>query len=406
MIIFHEGLPGSGKSYESVVHHILPTLKSGRVVCAFVEGLDVRKISELLVVEPSYIESLLITVEREDVPRIWEIAPDNSFVVIDELQNFFPAGKQKLDDRITQFVTEHRHRGIDILAMGQDLRDCHALWKRRVDQKTTFMKLDMLGKQSSYKWVVYKATSGEKFQQVTAGVSHYDKKYFGSYKSHVSDLTRVENYKDSRSVIWNNRLLQFGILFVIATIFIAVPHLFKTFSSESGLIQKKSSASFVGATSVPVLAPVAAPVSAPVAASVSAPVAAPVSVPAPVLPLDYVSNLATKYRIRLFCVLVSPSRIPYAVVEFRDDSYRVQERLNSETLLYLGWEVQIVSLHLIKIVKNGTEFIVTPWPISEPVGRVSEEKNREIRSDIRSDRTGQEIQQVKPFPRDGGISGT
>ena len=398
MIIVHEGLPGSGKSYESVVHHILPTLKSGRVVCAFVEGLDVNKIAELLVVESSYIESLLIRLEREDVPRIYEIAPDNSFVVIDELQNFFPAGKQKLDDGITQFVTEHRHRGIDILAMGQDLRDCHALWKRRVDQKTSFMKLDMLGKQSSYKWIVYKATSGEKFRQVTTGVSHYDKKYFGSYKSHVNDLTRVENYNDSRSVVWNNRLLQFALVFAIAMIFICVPYLIKIFSSESGLIPKKQSASF-SATAVPVAAPVSTgvPVPAPVVAPLLASVAAPVSAPAPAPPPDYVSALSVKYRIRLSAVLVSPQRVPYAVVEFRDDSFRIHERLNMETLLYLGWQVQIVSLQLVKLVKADQELIVTPWPISEPVGRVSDEKNRQIRRDG----TGQEIEQIKPFPRDG-----
>ena len=42
----------------------------------------------------------------------------------------FPAGKQNLDTGITEFVTQHRHRGIDIVAMGQDHRDCHMLWKR------------------------------------------------------------------------------------------------------------------------------------------------------------------------------------------------------------------------------------------------------------------------------------
>ncbi|MGL6388160.1 zonular occludens toxin domain-containing protein [Aeromonas hydrophila] len=37
MLIFHEGLPGSGKSYEALVSHIIPRLKDGRTVDAYID---------------------------------------------------------------------------------------------------------------------------------------------------------------------------------------------------------------------------------------------------------------------------------------------------------------------------------------------------------------------------------
>ena len=48
MIIFHEGLPRSGKSYEAMVKHVLEALKQGRKVFAYVEGLNHEKIAEVI----------------------------------------------------------------------------------------------------------------------------------------------------------------------------------------------------------------------------------------------------------------------------------------------------------------------------------------------------------------------
>lgn len=45
MIIFHEGLPGSGKSYEALVKHIIPSLEKGRKVYARLNGFNYEKVS-------------------------------------------------------------------------------------------------------------------------------------------------------------------------------------------------------------------------------------------------------------------------------------------------------------------------------------------------------------------------
>lgn len=70
--------------------------------------------------------------------------------------------------------------------MGQDLRDCHALWKRRVSQKVLFTKLDALGMDKRYSWKLFKAVSGEKFEKVATGTGIYDPKYFGLVASSPS----------------------------------------------------------------------------------------------------------------------------------------------------------------------------------------------------------------------------
>ena len=406
MLLFHEGLPGSGKSYESVVHHIFPALKAGRKVFAFVEGLNHQKIADVLKIDLLLVQSLLIQIDRDQVESIYDVVEDNSFVVIDELQNFFPSGKQKLEPKITQFVTEHRHRGIDILAMGQDYRDCHSLWKRRIDQKVSFMKLDMLGKASSYKWTVFKAISGEKFEKIASGVTRYDEKYFGTYKSHVSLDTRTDQYKDSRAVLWHNRLFQVGAAFVLAVLLLSPLYLKKFFSSDSPLLKNPAL----------VQSPVSAPTPiayTPQPAVYHPPGASPAAAPAPVAPpLDYVGKLASQYRVRLFAALISPGRPAYAVVEFRDSSLRVQERLDSATLMQLGWRVEVLSLSLVRLHRNGqSEMYATAWPIIEPAGQLSDAQNQRVRDagggvPTRARAGGDDppaVPVVPPYPPDGGI---
>lgn len=47
MIIFHEGMPRSGKSYASIKDHIVPSLAKGRKVYARLDGINFRQIGEL-----------------------------------------------------------------------------------------------------------------------------------------------------------------------------------------------------------------------------------------------------------------------------------------------------------------------------------------------------------------------
>lgn len=389
MIIYHEGLPRSGKSYEAVVKHVLPALESGRHVYARMDGFDdplcIAKIAHTLSKPYEQIERYLHHLDESQVLQIYDVVKDNSLVLIDELQNFWPSGKGSLQGPISKFVTEHGHRGIDILAMGQDLRDCHPLWRRRVDRKIVFMKLDVLGAENKYKWVMFKAKSGEKFEQVATGVQSYDPKYFGTYKSHVADDINKENYKDSRSVIWNSASMRFGAAFIVVSVLLGGWYLQRQFDPETTSLYK---------------APVKVPVKVPekdsrpghdlniVQSAYNPPVSSSAGSPPPAVK-DYVQNLETAGgRIRLVTVMFGLDRPPYVVVEFRDSSYRVTDRLDNYMLADLGWSVEIKSIRMVRLHKKGfSEMIATAWPL-EVVGEVSERQNEGVRRASKADESG------------------
>lgn len=220
MIIFHEGLPGAGKSYETCVEHIIPSLMKGRKVYAYIEGLNHEKFSEVTLLPLPIVQTHLIQIEREQVKEIYKHVEKDSLVVIDELQNFWPSTREKPTEELSKFVTEHRHLGLDIVLMGQDIRDCHTIWRRRVEQKTVYTKLTAVGRDKSYKWVVHRAVSGEKFQKISSGTKNYQKKYFGLYASYEAGTSNTATYKDKRAVIWNNPMMKIGIpIFLIILYF-------------------------------------------------------------------------------------------------------------------------------------------------------------------------------------------
>lgn len=375
MIIFHEGLPGSGKSLGAMVDHVLPAIKNGRDVYAFIEGLDFKRIAEVLKIDESLVRSLLHQLTPDDVPNIYKL-PDNALIVIDELQGFWGKG-DKPSSEIRKFVAEHRHRGFDILAMGQDVRDCNELWKRRVDQKVLFTCLDMAGQKSRYRWMLYKATAPEKYMHVSSGVGKYDPKYFGIYKSHVSDSTNVEKYVDPRANIFRTWKFYGAVIVVVLALTWAPYKLYQIFDPSSSSLITHHSSPVVAKPSAP--SPVIPAVYHSVSSN-SAPAASPKL-------KDYVAaHVEAGYRVRLVSVLTGLGRPPYVVVEFRDSSYRVQDRLTSDDLKDLGWGVDIASLRLVRLHKAGFEdMIATAWPL-ETFGAVSDQQNEEIRS--RSDGAG------------------
>lgn len=380
MLIYHDGLPGSGKTYEAMVKHVLPALKAGRVVYARVDGLDYDKIATVLELSIDVVKNLLVHVEPEQVAKIHDVVVlDNSLVVIDELQNYWPANRAKLSDDLTRFVSEHRHRGIDILAMGQDFRDIHALFKRRIDRKISFMNLDVLGAARRYKWHLYKQV-GEKFKQVSSGVEKYDAQYFGIYKSHVSEDVNTENYKNKRFVVWNDGLFRVAMVFVVLVLLFVPYYLWSLFDPETSALLSDS-VRHQSSAPAPVVHPVqpsaVLPVSAPVAVTPVA-VKEDVKDKVPDLERDYIYKMSLAYRVRLAAVLLSGDKV-YVAVEFRDSSYRVQERIDHETLLALGWQVVMMNNRLVRLYKQGfPELVATTWPL-DPFTRISDEQTKAIR---------------------------
>lgn len=357
MLLFHEGLPGSGKSYEACIRHIVPALKNGRQVFAYIEGLNHKKFSEVCELPLDEVERLLVQIAEDDVKRIFALVENDALVVIDELQNFWPSGRQRLDDDITKFVTEHRHRGLDILCMGQDLRDCHNLWRRRVSQKVVFTKLDALGMEKRYSWKLYKAVSGEKFEKVSGGTGTYDPKYFGLYASHTANTTNFGNYKDERANLFRTKGFRYGIPFFLGVLYLSVDYLNAFFTDPSMV---------VGNQAVAAPAPVATPAPPP---KVVQPVVAAPAPPPPQEPLTYVEKMAAQYKPRLSAIIENDQGKLFAYVEFVDPSYHVKERFTIPELESMGWEINRTGYGL-EMMLGESRIVVRPWPI-DPFGAVA-----------------------------------
>ncbi|MFA5016222.1 MAG: zonular occludens toxin domain-containing protein [Methylobacter sp.] len=358
MIIFHEGLPGSGKSYEAAINQIIPALQKGRMVYAYIEGLNHEKFSEVTGLPLPVIQNLLRQLTKEQVKDVQVHVANDSLVIIDELQDFFPAGKATLDPGITEFVTQHRHRGIDIICMGQDSRDCHMLWKRRIDTLIRFVKRDAIGQPDAYTWTTYKQQSG-KFVQLRSGKGTYDKKNFGLYASHTEGVSSIDAHKDDRTNVLKSAAFTFYIpLFLFALVF-AVYYLYGFLSGRSSPVKASTAPSAEIRPSTPEKQE---------QSKAAPPQPAPQPKPPPPSDTDYLEKYLTEYRPRLVALIEDKKKNKMvAHIEFIDTSNRVFERLNIPQIVAFGYVVERKPYGLL-LRRGDKRYPVTSFPIERSEG--------------------------------------
>lgn len=361
MIIFHEGLPRSGKSYETTKEHIVPALKKGRKVFARLNGLNHEKFAELAGITLEECQRLLVQVTDEQVYKIDEVVENDSLVIIDELQDFFPNGRAKLSDGITSFVTQHGHRGLDIVCMGQSLADCHNIWRRRTQRKVQFLKLDMIGKEKKYKWTAYqgslKANGEIQFSKLATGVKEYDPAYFGAYASHQDDTTNKDNLSDGRFNIFNNSTFKLIIPAVFAGACYGVYYLYSFFQAPQ--VQQVQASEPVPQQT----------------AQVSQ--AQPQAQPKP-RPTDFVQDLSARYRCKLTYLSAYNDFLMDALVVWVDDTDRVIDKLYKQDLIELGYSLSVHS-YGIKIKKGSFEQMFRWLPDYDPYGAVPKNTQQELK---------------------------
>jgi zona occludens toxin len=366
MIIFHEGLPRSGKSYESTVEWILPALKKGRKVFARINGLNHEKFAELADLTLDECKALLIPISEEQVPTIYQHVENDALVIIDELQNFFPSGRMKLSDEMTKFVTEHGHRGLDIVCMGQSLADCHNIWRRRVQRKIQFLKLDALGTDKKYKWTAYQGMMDAKgeitFTKMNAGVKSYDPQYFGTYASHQADTENKGNLKDNRLNVWNSPIFKFYIPAAIFAACYGVYHLYSFFqpATPPQKVEQVQQAPLQQQTQQ--------------AAIQQTP---PNQPPPKPKDWDFVMELNEKYKVELTYLSEFNGFIYDALVVWTDDNNRVKDQLYYADLKELGYKVAAKSYGLL-VTKGDHKFYYRWKPKFEVFGTVPEQAREQM----------------------------
>lgn len=397
MIIFHEGMPRSGKSLAAMKDHVVPALKAGRRIYARVDGLDHAHLATLADITEERCRELLTVWTEEEAAKLETLTIDNdALIVIDEAQNYWPCQKPPLNPQLTKWVAEHGHHGLDVLLMGQLLKDVHRTWVNRTNRKIQFIKKDMLGKDGEYKWIMYTGSPDSRgnvrFTQVDKGDGVYDPEYFGAYASHSSGTENKGTYADDRINIWNTKAFKFGIPAAGGAVLLAIGMLIWLFTG--GL------ASSTGTKDKPPAKVAAAPVPTRVVEEVTTNAGTNAAVTKryvdgqEVKPqqqerlerktmseqlADVVTDLSKTNRIRLGFLMRSADRTR-VVIEWRDTSYRVVDQLDDRDLETLGWHVLTTNNNRMVVLSGPDKTLVaTAWPIEEQKQERGEPENNRDR---------------------------
>lgn len=380
MIYGHEGLPGSGKSYEAVVCQIIPALKKGRKVYARIDGLNYEKISDLAQISLEECKNLLTHIEESEVLNIHRDPQPQSLIVLDEAQNYWPQKRQPLEADITKFIAEHRHHGIDIVLMSQNFKDVHSTWRRRIDKKYTFMKLDALGSSKRYRLTVEQQLPGDRWEKIQTKIQTYDTNVFGAYASHVSEEISSEGTQDKRATIWNSSLFKFGIPFTAILAFVSIGYITHLFSG--GMAEAMQPQAAEKPTTPVKQSTVSQPTYSqpqPVVQPTPAKLINDPPPPPPQKEKTYLQKLNDSYTVRLTGVLFNANGKAQGTIEFYDSSLRAKERLDFDQINDLGYQVSVGRSGKTVTIYRDREILATAtmWPI-DPFGQVSERQTQKI----------------------------
>lgn len=396
-IEYHEGLPGAGKSYEAVVYHIIPALKDRRSVVTNIRGMNYEKLSELTGEPLAMIQLLLINVEPAEqdseagevqrcINQMCDKTPDNALIVWDEIQDYFPSGNVKLPLNQQKFWTEHRHRGLDIVIMGQDRSDVHKLIRNRIRTVIYFLKQEAIGRPSHYKWEIYQKQKLGKFEKTGSGTRQYDSQYFGTYMSHRREGTRSKVYTTSRTnMLGNSKALSMGVPLVFVVAGYAVWHLWGFFHPDpkpgshmqAVTVQKQPQA----APQQPVVAETDVnPWPAGMEPADNA-TETHVATEEQRAPVDYFDKMAQAYQVRAMGHMASskPGKELMGYVEMLDSTFHQKEKFSLADIRALGWTVTLEGYGLL-ITKGDISYVARAWPI-DVVGRVDQKTVQSLQGD-------------------------
>lgn len=397
-IEFHEGLPGAGKSYEAVVFHIIPAIKQRRTVVSNIRGLNVEKIAELSGQSVDLVRLLIVNIEPAEqdsadgeiqrcINEMCNSTPDNALIVWDEIQDYFPSGNYKMPSNQQKFWTEHRHRGLDIIVMGQDRGDCHKIIRNRIRTVIYFLKLEAVGRPDKYKWEIYQKQRFGKFEKTGSGTRDYDKQFFGTYESVRREGVQKSVYQTARTnMLANSKGLVFGVPAAFVAAVFAVSHLWGFFHPEP---TKPATAVTIERPALVNPPPVVVQAQAVQQSQQTS--EQPKTNPAPPPPIDYFDKLAGQYQVRAGAIIVSETaragKDVLGKVEMLDSTFHIKEAFTVAEIRALGWTVTATGYGLL-LEKQGVAHVARAWPI-DVYGRVDQHTRNALGGSGSEAQTGQ-----------------
>lgn len=371
MLVFNEGVPRAGKSYDAVKHHILPALKRGRRVYARVNGLKHEAIADYLKLSHERVRELLNVVDTKDVVTTFQCYRDDesgqwkipeqfkdALIVIDEVHEFYVQERKPLPPAVENFFALLGQNGGDGVILTQWLNRVHSAIKARIEKKNSFQKLSAVGMEGKYLVTYYQTVAAGKFEKIGSATKNYDKAIFPLYDGYAPGSDNTEVYKEGGVSVWGALAVKGTIAGVAGIAAVVVLMLF--FSGNMGLVEKDESAQVEAPTEVYDL-------QGNHVATEGLPTgqgSLPVEEVDPFKGLSpgqrYVAELADKGRIRL-ALRASIGGREWAVIEWVDASGNTVESLDLTQLQELGMTITGKAFGF-ELVAGDHAIIATAWP--------------------------------------------
>lgn len=389
MLVYNEGVPGSGKSYDAMKSHIIPALRQGRTVYVRLNGAEESSKRDSLAlylgIPRDRLDEIYIHVPTNEVGDFFRaentngewMPPEkfqNALVVIDEAHQFYVGGtREALPQPVEEFFAMARHRGIDVLLMSQFYKRIHTALRYRIERKTTFQKLSALGKLGESRYVAtnWQTVAPDKYEKIGSETLTYDPKIFPTYRGVTSADVQTDVYSGGRVSVWKN-IAKYALVMIPLSVF-AVYYLVGFFTGSNSLVKQT--------TVTPGLNAVAQPPgqggSQSVGQSKVETKSAKYDTKEMPPEIAYIFDIANQARPRLAAsALYDGGKSNAGIVEFWEAQTHVMERITFKQLRALGFDV-VLTNYGARIGWKDKALICTPWPLDQ-VNRVSDRQLREI----------------------------
>ena len=377
MLVFNEGLPRAGKSYDAVKSHILPALKAGRRVYARLNGLSHEKIAAYLALDLERVRELLVLVPTKDVRERFRAVNDaeggwcipdelkNALFVVDEAHEFYVADRAPIEPALEQFFALHGQNGMDGLLLSQYYRRLHSSVRCRVERKNVFQKLSAVAMDKSYLVSRYHATGPDQYELVGSDTCKYDPAMFPLYKGYADGASNTDVYKAGAKTVWH-KLGKYA-LFMVPLVLLGVWFFARFFTGAGGMVKHPA-------------AQVSGPVHSftRVTSGVSSQVLPAVGMGSSLQPrvsdadlkkmpqsAAYVFRLCDQARPRLAAIGKGPAG-EFGVIEWpQSNGTDVLDRLSFAQLRAMAVGVEVHS-YGVRLWYRDTSLVVTAWPLATP----------------------------------------
>lgn len=205
MIKAFVGLPGSGKSYYSVLT-LLNALKikgrdgiKGRRVYTNIEGMGddlERECIKLFCDLDDYeLDHRLIFMADKDMVRVQDVVKPHSVIIIDEVHKLFNCRdwNSTTNNDFCNWASTHRHLGIDIILITQDIQKVDKQLRSLITYSHYFQKIDFVGRAVKNRFIEHIYMGDDATGKPLASKHRtYNPDVFKCYKSYVaSDIQEL-----------------------------------------------------------------------------------------------------------------------------------------------------------------------------------------------------------------------